>query len=305
MIFVNIKIYVFAVENDKEDFNMKIGYIGLGLMGGPLARNLIRAGKEVLIYDLSKEAIERTLMAGVSARVAHPEDMGDCDVIFTSLPLPINVREVMMCGTGPLNKMKKGSVYIDVSTIDPSTAEEIEAYANQRGIGFIAAPLGKGPAQAEKAEEGIFVGGDKDSYEKVLPLLEIVGSPICYLGGVKQAYAFKLITNMIGMTTLAVVSEGVHMAKQAGIDLTQFLHCVCETGGNSHQMQTRGPWIVANDFKNRFGVSLALKDVKLGCEMAGTWGYTARFAELAKEYYGKADQAGLGKEDCCAVYKVL
>lgn len=231
--------------------------------------------------------------------------MSDCDVIFTSLPLPAHVKDVMMSDGGLLNRMKKGSIYIDVSTIDPSTAEEIEAYAKQRDIGFIAAPLGKGPAQAEKAEEGIFAGGEKCYFEKVLPLLNIVGSPVCYLGGVKQACAFKLITNMIGMTNLAVVSEGLHLAEQAGIDRNQFLQFVVETGGNSHQMQTRGPWIVNDDFTNRFGVSLALKDVRLGCEMAGDWGYDARFAKLAKQFYEKAEQAGLGKEDCSAVYKVL
>jgi len=285
---------------------MKIGYIGLGLMGGPLARNLIRAGKDVLVFDLSKEAIERTLAAGVSGRAAASTDeMADCDVVFTSLPLPTHVKEVMMSEGGLLNKMKQGSAYIDVSTIDPSTAEEIEGYANKRGIGFIAAPLGKGPAQAEKAEEGVFAGGDKAIFEKVLPLLKIVGNPVCYLGGVKQAYAFKLITNMIGMTNLAVVAEGLHLAEQAGIDRNQFLQFVVETGGNSHQMQTRGPWIINDDFSNRFGVSLALKDVKLGCEMAGEWGYDARFAKLAKQFYEKADKAGLGKEDCSAVYKVL
>lgn len=285
---------------------MRIGYIGLGLMGGPLARNLIRAGKDVLIYDLSKEAIERTLAAGITGTAAgSPDEMGDCEVVFTSLPLPAHVKNVMMSDSGLLNKMKKGSIYIDVSTIDPSTAEEIEAYAKQREIGFIAAPLGKGPAQAEKAEEGIFAGGEKYYFEKILPLLNIVGSPVCYLGGVKQAYAFKLITNMIGMTNLAVVSEGLHLAAQAGIDRNQFLQFVAETGGNSHQMQTRGPWIVNGDFANRFGVSLALKDVTLGCEMAGDWGYDARFAKLAKQFYEKADQAGLGKEDCSAVYKVL
>lgn len=283
-----------------------IGYIGLGLMGGPLARNLIRAGQDVLVYDLNKDAIDRTLAVGTSGRAAvNVEEIAACDVVFTSLPLPAHVKEVMMAETGLLNKMRKGSVYIDVSTIDPLIGAEIEAYAKQKGIGFIAGPLGKGPAQAEKAEEAIFAGGDKEVFEKVLPVLKIVGNPVCYLGGIKQAYAFKLITNMIGMTNLAVLSEGLHLAEKAGIDLNQFLQLVTETGGNSHQMQVRGPWIVSGDFANRFGVNLALKDVRLGCEMASAWGGDAIFANTAKKFYEMASQKGFGNEDCCAVYKVL
>ena len=286
---------------------MKIGYIGLGLMGGPLARNLIRAGKNVVVYDLSQDAVAKTLAVGTSGRAAkNIDELVDCDVVFTSLPLPVHIKDVMMSvDKGLLNKMKPGSVYIDVSTIDPTTAEEVEAYATQKGIGFIASPLGKGPAQAEKAEEPIFAGGDKTSFEKVLPLLTIVGSPVHYLGGVKQAYAFKLISNMIGMTNLAVLAEGLRIGEQAGIDGKQFQELLAETGANSFQLQVRGPWILNNDFNNRFGVSLALKDVKLGCEMADGWNYDARFTKLAQEFYRKADQAGLGKEDCNAVYKVL
>jgi len=287
---------------------MKIGFIGLGMMGGPLARNLIRAGQDVLVYNLNnKDAVTRTLAAGTSGHAASSlEDMVDCDVVFTSLPLPMHIKEVMMSAdNGLLNKMKEGSVYIDVSTIDPVTAEEVEIYARERGIGFIASPLGKGPAQAEKAEEPIFAGGDKTSFEKVLPLLKIVGNPVHYMGGVKQAYAFKLISNMIGMTNLAVLTEGLRLGEQAGIEAKQFQELLAETGANSFQLQVRGPWILNNDFGNRFGVSLALKDVRLGCEMADGWNYNAKFTKLAQEFYNKADQAGLGKEDCNAVYKVL
>jgi 3-hydroxyisobutyrate dehydrogenase-like beta-hydroxyacid dehydrogenase len=285
---------------------MKIGYIGLGLMGGPLARNLIRAGQDVLVYDLSTEAVRRTLAAGTSGRAAsRVEELADCDVVFTSLPLPEHVRSVMLTATGLLNKLKPGSIYIDVSTINPQTGGEIEEYGAARGIKFIACPLGKGPAQAETAAEPIFAGGDKAAFEEVLPILKVVGSPVHYLGGVKQAYAFKLISNMVGMTNLAVLAEGLRLGEKAGIDAAQFQELLAETGANSFQLQVRGPWILNNDFANRFGVSLALKDVRLGSEMADEWNYDARFTKLAKEFYERAEQEGLGKEDCNAVYKVL
>lgn len=285
---------------------MKYGYIGLGLMGGPLARNLIRAGKDVTVFDLSTAAIERTLAVGTTGKAAKSvEELVDCDVVFTSLPLPKHLEGTMLGENGLLNKMKKGSVYIDVSTIDPKTARKLADFAASKGIGFLACPLGKGPAQAEKAEQPIFAGGKKEVYEKMLETLNIVGSPVYYLGDVEQAYAFKLISNMIGMTNLAVLAEGLRIGEKAGIDPKQLTELLADTGANSFQLQVRGPWIVNNDFANRFGVSLALKDVRLGCEMADAWDYDARFTKLAKKFYEDAEAKGFGSEDCNAVYKVL
>ncbi len=286
---------------------MKIGYIGLGLMGSPLARNLIRAEKEVYVFDLNEDKIQKTLAAGHTGKaVKSAIELADCDVVFTSLPLPVHIKSTMIGeNDGLLTKMKSGSVYIDVSTIDPKTATELETFAKERGIGFLGCPLGKGPAQAEKAEQPIFAGGDKAVFEKVKDILDIVGSPVYYMGGVTQAYAFKLISNMVGMTNLAVLAEGVTLCEKAGIDGKLFQELLAQTGADSAQLHMRGPLMLDNDFANRFGVKLALKDVRLGCEMGDEWGYSANFTKLAKEYFTKADEAGYGMEDCAAVYKVI
>ena len=284
---------------------MQIGYIGLGLMGGPLARNLIRAGYTVKVFDLQEESIQRTLAAGTTgSAVKSAAELADCDIVFTSLPLPRHILGTMIDG-GLLDHMKKGSVYIDVSTIDPQTAEKLESYGAARGIGFLGCPQGKGPAQAEKAEQPIFAGGARDVFEKVKSVLAVIGKPVYYLGGARQAYAFKLISNMVGMTNLAVLAEGIRIAEAAGLDGEQFQSLLAETGANSAQLSMRGPTIRERDFHNKFGVDLALKDVRLGCEMAEGWDYDARFTRLAKEFFAKASEQGFGKEDCNAVYKVL
>lgn len=285
---------------------MKYGYIGLGLMGGPLARNLIRAGKEVLVFDLSEEAIQRTISAGTSGKaVKSTSCMSDCDVVFTSLPLPKHIEQVMLGEDGLLNKMKKESVYIDVSTIDPQTGRKVSDYAANKKIKFLACPLGKGPAQAEKAEQPVFAGGNKEVFDAMLDTLQVVGNPVHYVGGVEQAYAFKLLSNMIGMTNLAVLAEGLRIGETAGIEPEKLLALLAETGADSFQLQVRGPWIAHRDFNNRFGVSLALKDVRLGCEMADAMGYNAAFAKMAQKCYEAAEHKGFGKEDCNAVFKVM
>jgi len=285
---------------------MVFGFIGVGRMGGGLARNLIRAGKEVLVYDLSPEAVQKTLGAGAGGKAAETlKNMAGSDVVFTSLPLPSDVEGVMLGKDGLLRLMKPGSTYIDVSTIDPKTARKLSDAAESRKVHFLECPLGKTPAHAEKAEEPIFVGGKKEVYEKMKGILEIVGKPVIYMGDVEASSAFKLISNMIGMTNLAVLSEGIRIAHKAGIETKMFLDLLADTGGKSFQAEVRGPWIALGDFANRFGLDLALKDVRLGCEMAEAWGTSARAMKVALGYFREASAKGLGKEDCNAIYKVI
>ena len=146
---------------------MIFGFIGVGRMGGGLARNLIRAGKEVLVLDLNSAAIQRTLEAGTTGKAARKvKDLSAADVVFTSLPLPGDVEGVMLGKEGLLNFMKAGSTYIDVSTIDPKTARRLSDEAETQKIHFLECPLGKTPAHAEKGEEPIFVGGKKKFTKK-------------------------------------------------------------------------------------------------------------------------------------------
>ncbi len=275
-------------------------------MGGGLARNLIRAGKEVWVYDLSSEAVQKTVAAGATGRaVKQVKELAGVDVVFTSLPLPGDVEGVMLGKEGLLAFMKPGSTYIDVSTIDPRTARKLSDAAEARKIHFLECPLGKTPVHAEKAEEPVFVGGRKEVYEKMKGVLEVVGKPVIYMGEVEASSAFKLISNLIGMTNLAVLSEGIRIAHKAGIEPMMFLELLADTGGKSFQAEVRGPWIANGDFANRFGLDLALKDVRLGCEMAEAWGTSAKTMKVALEYFRAGSAKGLGKEDCNAIYKVI
>lgn len=274
-------------------------------MGGPLARNLIRAGYEVLVFDLSKEAVERTLAVGKTGKAAaSAADLAGCDVVFTSLPLPQHVKGTMEGDNGLYARMKKGSVHVELSTIDPQTAEGLAAAAAAKGVGYIQCTLGKTPAQAEKAEEPMFLGGDRALVDKLEPVFKTIGQGM-YVGSIAASCAVKLISNMVGMTNLAVLAEGIRAGEKAGLDRKVLLDLLSDTGARSFQMDVRGPWIATDDFAARFGLDLALKDVRLGCEMARAWKLDLKAMEAALEYYKKASAAGFGKEDCNAVYKVI
>lgn len=285
---------------------MEIGFVGVGLMGGPLARNLIRAGKEVLVFARSEEAVNRTLEAGTSGKAAAAiGDLSNCDIVFTSLPMPQHIKGVMLGDEGLLACMKSGAIHIELSTIDPETSLELRDAAAAKGIKFLQCTLGKTPAHAEKAEEPMFIGGDKDVYDQLEDLWPIIGTPAYYMGGVEASCAVKLISNMVGMANLVVMAEGIRVGEKAGIDKKLLIELLQDTGARSFQMDVRGPWIAEGDFNNRFGLDLALKDVRLGCEMARAWGLDLKTMEAALELYKKASAAGFGKEDCNAVYKAI
>lgn len=285
---------------------MSIGFVGVGLMGGPLARNLIRAGKEVLVFDLSEEAVKKTLDAGTTGKAAGAlADLAGADLVFTSLPMPQHVESVMLGDDGLLAKMKSGAVHIELSTIDPQTSLKCSEAAAAKGIGFLQCTLGKTPAHAEKAEEPLFIGGDKALYEQLADTWPIIGSPSYYMGGVEASCAVKLISNMVGMANLAVLAEGMRAGEKAGIEKKVLVELLQDTGARSFQMDVRGPWIAEGDFNNRFGLDLALKDVRLGCEMARAWGLDLKAMEAVLDLYKKASSAGHGKEDCNAVFKVV
>jgi 3-hydroxyisobutyrate dehydrogenase-like beta-hydroxyacid dehydrogenase len=285
---------------------MSIGFVGVGLMGGPLARNLIRAGKDVLVFDLSEEAVKRTLESGTTGKAAGAiAELSGCDTVFTSLPMPQHVEGVMLGDDGLLAQMKEGAVHIELSTIDPQTSMKLRDAASAKGIGFLQCTLGKTPAHAEKAEEPLFIGGDKALYEQLAELWPIIGSPSYYMGGVEASCAVKLISNMVGMANLAVLAEGMLAGEKAGIEKNVLVELLQDTGARSFQMDVRGPWIAEDDFKNRFGLDLALKDVRLGCEMARSWGLDLKAMEAVLDLYKQASAAGHGKEDCNAVYKAI
>ena len=285
---------------------MSIGFVGVGLMGGPLARNLIRAGKEVLVFDLSEDAVKKTLEAGTSGKAASSlGELSDCDLVFTSLPMPQHIKGVMLGNEGLLNIMKSGATHIELSTIDPGTSLELRDAAAEKGIKFMQCTLGKTPAHAEKAEEPLFIGGDKDVFEQLEDIWPIIGEPAYYMGGVEASCAVKLISNMVGMANLAVLAEGIRAGEKAGIERSVLVELLQDTGARSFQMDVRGPWIAAGDFENRFGLDLALKDVRLGCEMARAWGLDLKAMEAVLELYKQASSAGHGKEDCNAVFKVV
>jgi 3-hydroxyisobutyrate dehydrogenase len=284
---------------------MKFGFIGLGKMGGSVCKTLLRNGGQVTVYDINPQTVKAFEILGARSASSSREVAHDMDMVITSLPMPADLDKVLLGDDGIYAGMRQGAVHVDISTVAPATARIFANTAEKYGLRFLACPLGKGPAQAEAGEAPIFAGGKKEVFEAMKDVLKKLGNPVTYMGDVEQSTAFKLITNLVGMTNVIVMAEGVKLAKKLGIEPTVFMESYKDTGAMSYQFAVRAPWIFNDDYTPRFAVNLALKDVKLGVEMAKLAGVNCRAFANALETYTQAVDSKLGNEDCIAVYKLL
>lgn len=284
---------------------MEIGFIGLGRMGSGLAKNLLKAGYRLLVYDISQQAIESLVALGAQAASSVPELARLCNVLFTSLPLPQDIETLLVGETGCLDALPADSVVIDVSTIDPQTARRLTDAAMKKGKHFLACPLGKGPAQAAEGTEPIFAGGERAIFERCQMLLNAIGKPVYYLGDVEQSTAFKLISNLIGFANMAVLAEGISLGLKAGIEPKLLQKLLADTGADSYQLKLRGPFILSEDYTPRFSVALTAKDLRLAVAMARAWNIEPTFGVQASMLYQQAMAEGIGNEDAAAIYKIV
>lgn len=280
-----------------------IACIGVGRMGGGIARNLARDGRfEVRVSDPSAEAVAACVEAGATAAASTAALLEHVDLVITSLPLPETVLAVHGAGRG---LSPRGAIWMDVSTIDPVTARELADGARADGHRFVACPLGKGPAQAEAGELPLFVGGDPAAIEELADVFACIGEQVHVLGDVEAATSFKIVSNLIGMTNLAVLAEGYEICRSCGVDDETFTKSLRDTGGWSYQAQVRLPWIQDGDFANRFGVDLALKDLRLAVDMAARRGIPAPVGAAVLMQLVQAHAQGLGRKDANAVYRTV
>lgn len=284
---------------------MEFGFIGVGAMGGPLARNLIRAGKIVHVYNRSAEGRDKTLAAGKSGVSAiSMADMAPCKVVFTCLALPEHLTEKALGPDGLYAHMQPGSVHVELSTIDSQTAFALAEAAGKQGIAYIQCTLGKTPAHAERGEAPLFVGGDQQGIAdltEVWPILGVLNN----VGTVEAACAVKLVSNLVGMANLAVLSEGLRIGEAAGVEKNLLLQLLGETGAHSFQLVARGKSMTQGEYDPpRFALDLALKDVRLGCGMAHGMNVDVPLLDLVFTRFCRGAAAGLGNKDCAAVHEV-
>lgn len=283
---------------------MKIGFIGVGNMGGPMCRNIIRnTNHQVVVHDLDAAAVARCTALGATSADSIAALAG-CEVVFTSLPLPEVVERVIAGPGGLAATAAPGTVVIDLSTNSPETAQAMAAALAGRGVAMLEAPVSGGVARAEEGTIAIMVGGEEAVFEAQRPLFASFTANAFHVGAVGMGSVAKLINNMLAFCNMAAAAEGLMMGAAAGIDLKKLAEVVSVSSGASGAFTSLSTKAMAGSFQPGFALDLAHKDLRLAVQLADRTGVPGMVAPNVLNLLRAARGMGLGGEDTSAMIKV-
>jgi 3-hydroxyisobutyrate dehydrogenase-like beta-hydroxyacid dehydrogenase len=246
---------------------MKVGFIGTGHMGNPMARNLIAAGHELVVHDAFPQACANLIELGATWADSPKEVAEQCGVIFTSLPGPKQVDEVAMADNGILAGAAEGTIHVDLSSNSISAVKRLAGMCAAKGVGFLDAPVSGGTRGAEAGTLAVMVGGDAKTFEQVKPLLEIIGGNVFHLGENGTGTMLKLTNNILALGATVLLQEVVTLGTKAGIPI-ETLHKVWSAGSGAGQAAAI-PRVFNKQFDNPFfSLELSAKDIGLCLEAA-------------------------------------
>jgi 3-hydroxyisobutyrate dehydrogenase-like beta-hydroxyacid dehydrogenase len=284
---------------------VKVGFIGVGNMGGPMCRNIIRnTNHEVVVFDLDPAAVQRCAELGASTGTSVAEVAKTCDVVITSLPIPRIVEEVALGPDGITENAKPGTVYIDLSTNAPATARRLAEGARAKGLGMLEAPVSGGVARATDGTIVIMVGGDAATFESQLPLLKSFSGEVIHVGDVGFGSVAKLINNMLAFCNSAAAAEALMMGKRAGIDMKKLDAVIRNASGDSTGYRNMATKALAGNFAATFALDLAHKDLRLAMELADEVGVPGLIAPQVLNLMRMARGMGLGGMDSTSIMRV-
>ena len=288
----------------------RIAFIGLGHMGGGMAPNLVKAGHEVRAFDLVPEAVSKAVGAGCSAAGSAAESVKDADVIITMLPAAQHVRAVYENDVAP--NAKAGSLLIDCSTIDVSSAREIGAGLEELGFEFMDAPVSGGITAAAAGNLTFMVGGSHEAFEHARPILEPMANAVIHAGHLGAGQAAKICNNMILGATMAVTCEAFVLAQKLGLDPKVFFDISSKASGQSWSITSYtpvpgvGPDTPADhEYEGGFAAALMLKDLKLAANAARHCGAYTPMGGEAEELYQRFVDRGGGNKDFSGIIKMI
>ena len=240
---------------------MRVGFIGLGIMGKPMASNLLRAGHEVYAYDVDTEKIKAVEALGAVPCACVAEVCRHCREIITMLPNGPEVRSVVMEPGGVLESAEAGSLLIDMSSIAPDVSRELGAALAQRGVGMLDAPVSGGEPKAVDGTLAIMAGGSPEDYQRALPLLHTLGSSVTRIGELGSGNICKLANQIMVAVNIAALSEGLMLAQMAGADPAKVLEGIRGGLAGSAVMEAKAPMMLAGNFEPGFRIDLHIKDL--------------------------------------------
>jgi len=287
---------------------MKIGFVGLGHMGGPMCRNLLKQGHALRVYDVVPASVRALADAGCEAAESATDCARGVETFITMLPSSPHVRNVYGAAQGVLSAIAPGTLVIDCSTIDPLTARDVAMDAKAKGCPMIDAPVSGGVAGAEAATLTFMVGGEARDFEAAKPVLQCMGKNIVHCGASGNGQVAKICNNMMLAIEMIGTAEGMTLAAKLGMDPKVFASIVNTSSGRCWSSDTYNPYpgVLENvpasrDYSGGFGVDLMLKDLTLVTDAAKSAAQPVLLGALAQQIYQKHTVDGHGGKDFSSV----
>ena len=272
-----------------------IGFIGLGLMGGNMVENLQKRGFELVVMDLNKDAVATVIERGNAREARTGKELAAVsDIVMLALTTSAVVEKVVYGDDGILAGIREGAVLIDFGTSIPASTRKIGADLAKKGAGMIDAPLGRTPAHAKDGLLNIMAAGDRETFDKVKPVLDDQGENVFYLGALGAGHTTKLINNFMGMTTVCTMSQAFAVADRAGVDRQQLFDIMSTGPSNSPFMGFCKKYAVDGVSDLGFSIANANKDLGYFLEMVEDLGTRAEIAEGTSHNLQAAVAAGMG-----------
>ncbi len=289
-----------------EASDRRVAFCGLGIMGGPMAANLVVAGFELSVYTRTREKAERFAAEHGASAAATPREAAEgASTVITMVPDAPEVEEVMLGEDGAVHGLAEGGLAIDMSTIAPTAARAIGERLEADGVAFLEAPVSGSRPKAEDGTLTIMVGGEEADFERARALFDAMGELIVHVGPRGHAQLAKLLTNTMGAIHAAAVAESVLAVEAAGVDPDAFLKVAAGSAGNSTVLGLKGRPMFERDFTPLFKLEHRLKDVRHCLDEARALGVELRLGSMVEPLYAKAAEEGHGEEDFAAVIRAI
>ncbi len=283
----------------------RVGVIGLGKMGLPISRNLLKAGFPVTVHNRSRAAVETLVSEGATDGASAAGVASAAEVIITSLPDPPAVREVYLGEGGLVENAKSGQIYVDTSTVDPGLSRELAEKLAANGAAFLDAPVSGGVAGAVAGSLTIMVGGSQEAFDAATPVLQAIGQRLHLVGDSGAGTVVKLANQLLVGINMSGVAEAMVLGVRAGADPDKMLEVLSTSFGSSRMLDRGVPLIVERNFGGGTPVDLIRKDLGLIADLANELGVPLATGNQARAVFDRAHDATYGAEDMTAVIRPM
>ena len=281
----------------------KIGFIGLGIMGKPMAKNLLKAGHEVVVYDIVPAGVANLVAAGAKAAATSKAVAEQCNFIITIVPNSPHVKAAILGPNGVLEGAKAGSLVVDMSSIDPTVSKEVGAELAKKGVRFVDAPVSGGEPKAIDGTLSIMCGGAKADFDEALPILKCMGASVVLCGAIGAGNVTKLANQIIVALNIAALSEAMVLATKSGVDPQLVFDAIKGGLAGSTVMNAKAPMMLDRNIKPGFRINLHIKDLDNAMAAGHAVGVPLPLTGQAREIMTSLKVDGMGDADHSAIVR--